>query len=104
MTFPSKDNHSPHIIGLESDNTAPIRVDGAIIIRLSGTTNHSDHVEAAVVTYISPDAENFHVTLLHFLHLPLSDSFCLVDYSDLESLSSFELFLYVETIAVPEVC
>ena len=58
---------------MKAANTAPIRVDGAIIIRLSGTTKHGDHVEAAVITYISPDAEHFYLSRDAMIQLGIID-------------------------------
>jgi len=47
---------------LKAANTAPIKIDGAILIRLSGTSDNGDCVEAAVMTYISPDTNNFYLS------------------------------------------
>ena len=37
---------------LKAANTMSIKIDGAILIRLSGTDDSGDGVEAAVITYI----------------------------------------------------
>jgi len=44
---------------MKAANTAPIHIDGAILLRLSGLTKNGDEVEAAVMVYISPDAKDF---------------------------------------------
>jgi len=44
---------------MKAANAVPITIDGAALIRLSGHTNQGQYVEAAVMTYISPDANNF---------------------------------------------
>ena len=44
---------------MKAANTAPIKIDGATMIRLSGTTNDGETHEAAMMVYISPDTENF---------------------------------------------
>ena len=47
---------------MEAANTAPINIDGAIILRLTGCSESGDEVEAAVMTYISPDAKRFYLS------------------------------------------
>ena len=44
---------------LRAANAAPIRIDGATIVRLAGTTNSGSTIEAATIVYISPDTDNF---------------------------------------------
>ena len=44
---------------MKAANTAPITIDGAVFIRLSGKSRDDREVEAAVVVYISPDARSF---------------------------------------------
>ena len=48
-------------------------VDVPIIVRLSGTTKHGDHVEAAVMTYISPDTDNFYLSRESMIQLGIID-------------------------------
>lgn len=47
---------------MEAANNAPIQIDGAIILRLSGQNESGLEVEAAVMTYISPDAKRFYLS------------------------------------------
>jgi hypothetical protein len=44
---------------MKAANAAPISIDGAILLRLSGRSKQDDYVEAAVMTYVSPDAKSF---------------------------------------------
>ena len=44
---------------MKAANSAPITIDGAIFLRLSGQSRDGKAFEAAVMTYISPDADNF---------------------------------------------
>ena len=44
---------------MKAANTAPITIDGAILLRLSGVSKQGDVVEAAVMAYISPDTDSF---------------------------------------------
>lgn len=47
---------------MNAANAAQISIDGAIILRLSGTATHGEEVEAAVMTYISPQAQTFYLS------------------------------------------
>ena len=47
---------------MEAANAAPIRIDGAIILRLSARGKSGDLVEAAVIVYVSPDASRFYLS------------------------------------------
>ena len=44
---------------MKAANKSPICIDGAIFLRLSGTTKNGCEVQAAVMVYISPDAKDF---------------------------------------------
>ena len=44
---------------MRAANRAPIKIDGAVLIRLSGLTAAGSHLEAAAMVYISPDANAF---------------------------------------------
>lgn len=58
---------------MKAANTAPITIDGAILIRLSGTASDGDKVEAAVMAYISPDANNFYLSRESMIQLGIID-------------------------------
>ena len=58
---------------MKAANTAPINIDGAIFIRLSGTTSGGDQVEAAAMTYISPDTDNFYLSRESMMQLGIID-------------------------------
>ena len=47
---------------MEAANAAPIRIDGAIIVRLSARGKSGDLVQAAVIVYVSPDASRFYLS------------------------------------------
>ena len=47
---------------MKAANTAPITIDGAIFLRLSGETKNGHCCEAAVMVYISPDAKDFYLS------------------------------------------
>ena len=47
---------------MEAANRAPIRIDGAIILRLSGIGDDGQSVEAAVMVYVSPDSKQFYLS------------------------------------------
>ena len=57
-------NHS-----MEAANNAQIRIDGAIILRLSGQSDSGLELEAVVMTYISPDAKRFYLSREAMLQL-----------------------------------
>ena len=59
---------------LKAANTMPIKIDGAILIRLSGTNDSGDGVEAAVMTYITPDTKNFYLSREGMVQLGIIDS------------------------------
>ena len=59
---------------MKAANTAPIAIDGAILIRLSGVTNAGDGVEAAVMVYISPDTQNFYLSRESMIQLGIINS------------------------------
>ena len=44
---------------MKAANAAPISIDGAILLRLSGRSKQDALIEAAVMTYVSPDAKSF---------------------------------------------
>ena len=44
---------------MKAVNAARISIDGAILLRLVGTTKDGTKVEAAVMAYISPDVKDF---------------------------------------------
>ena len=54
-----KDDLIPVSQSLRAANAAPIRIDGATIVRLAGTTNSGSTIEAATIVYISPDTDTF---------------------------------------------
>ena len=58
---------------MKAANTAPITIDGAILIRLSGVTNGGDNVETAVMAYISPDTDNFYLSRASMVQLGIID-------------------------------
>ena len=58
---------------MKAANTAPITIDGAILIRLSGVTNAGDNVEAAVMVYISPDTDKFYLSREAMIQLGIID-------------------------------
>ena len=43
-------------------NSAPIRIDGAVLLILEGQCPNNRKVSAAVMTYISPDAKSFYLS------------------------------------------
>ena len=47
---------------MEAANTAPIRIDGALLLRLSSFDGNGRLVQAAVMVYISPDASRFYMS------------------------------------------
>ena len=47
---------------MEAANAAPILIDGAILLRLSGTSAKGVDIQAAVMVYISPDARSFYLS------------------------------------------
>ena len=47
---------------MNSANKSPISIDGAVIIRLSGYTGDNVRIEAAVIAYISPEANTFYLS------------------------------------------
>ena len=47
---------------MEAANKAPIRIDGAILVRLSGMNDGGQLIEAAVMVYISPDSKQFYLS------------------------------------------
>ena len=47
---------------MEAANAAPIRIDGAILLRLSGDNDLGEKIEAAVMVYVSPDAKRFYLS------------------------------------------
>ena len=58
---------------MKAANTAPIAIDGAIFIRLSGTTTDDQQIEAAVMAYVSPDANNFYLSREAMIQLQIID-------------------------------
>jgi len=59
---------------MKAANAAPINIDGAIIVRLSGTTGAGDTAKAAVMVYISPDTDNFYLSREAMLQLGIINS------------------------------
>ena len=59
----------PVLHNMKAANAAPINIDGAIIVRLSGTTSAGDTAQAAVMVYISPDTDNFFLSREAMLQL-----------------------------------
>ena len=48
---------------LEAANTAPINIDGAILLRLSGIDNKNGReIQAKVMVYVSPDSKQFYLS------------------------------------------
>ena len=47
---------------MEAANAAPIIIDGAIILRLSGKNEKDEEVQAAVMVYVSPDSKRFYLS------------------------------------------
>ena len=48
---------------MKSANLSPISIDGAILLRLNGRTADNIIIEAAVMVYISPDANTFYLSM-----------------------------------------
>ena len=49
----------PVLHTMRAANRAPIAIDGAVLLRLSGSSAEGSNFEAAVMVYISPDARSF---------------------------------------------
>jgi len=47
---------------MRAANRAPIKIDGAVLIRLAGLAAGGSHLEAAAMVYISPDANSFYLS------------------------------------------
>ena len=48
---------------MEAANAAPIEIDGAILLGLSGKNDKSDEeIHAAVMIYVSPDSKKFYLS------------------------------------------
>jgi hypothetical protein len=47
---------------MEASNAAPIMIDGAILLRLSGKNDKDEEVQAAVMVYVSPDSKKFYLS------------------------------------------
>ena len=47
---------------MEAANAAPIKIDGAILLRLSGKNDKDEEIQAAVMVYISPDSKKFYLS------------------------------------------
>ena len=48
---------------MEAANAAPIKIDGAILLRLSGKNDKDDEeIQAAVMVYVSPDSKKFYLS------------------------------------------
>ena len=47
---------------MKSASRTPIKIDGAVIIRLSGKTDNGRVIQAAVIVYISPQASTFYMS------------------------------------------
>ena len=58
---------------MKAANTAPISIDGAILIRLSGTNTDGKQIEAAVMAYVSPDANHFYLSREAMVQLQIID-------------------------------
>ena len=58
---------------MKSANTSPIAIDGEIFIRLSGTNSDGDQIEAAVMAYVSPDANHFYLSREAMIQLQIID-------------------------------
>ena len=59
---------------MKSANRSPISIDGAILIRLSGRTADNRVIEAAVMVYISPDANTFYLSMEAMIQLQIVPS------------------------------
>ena len=58
---------------MKAANRAPISIDGAIFLRLSGSDPGGEIVEAAVMAYVSPDANNFYLSREAMIQLRIID-------------------------------
>ena len=54
---------------MKSANRSPISIDGAILLRLSGRTADNIIIEAAVMVYVSPDANTFYLSMEAMIQL-----------------------------------
>ena len=59
----------PVIHNMKSANRSPISIDGAILLRISGRTADNRIIEAAVMVYISPDANAFYLSMEAMIQL-----------------------------------
>ena len=59
---------------MKAANKSPISIDGAIFLRLSGTTKNGCQVQAAVMVYISPDAKDFFLSKEAMIQLGIIDA------------------------------
>ena len=64
----------PVVCNMKSANRSPISIDGAILIRLSGRTADNRVIEAAVMVYISPDANTFYLSMEAMIQLQIVPS------------------------------
>ena len=59
---------------MKAANTAPIKIDGAILLRLSGSDDEGSVHEAAVMVYISPDTDSFFLSKESMIQLGIISS------------------------------
>ena len=58
---------------LKAANKAPINIVGAILLRISGKSGEGENKEAAVMTYVSPDAQHFYLSKEAMVQLDIID-------------------------------
>ena len=84
---------------MKAANRAPIVIDGAIFLRLSGSNSSGESVEAAVMAYVSPDANNFYLSREAMIQLRIIDeSFPRVGAAPSKEVSSFAASVEKETV------
>ena len=75
---------------MKAANRAPISIDGAIFLRLSGADSRGEIVEAAVMAYVSPDANNIYFSREAMIQLRIIDeSFPQVGATHVKRILSF---------------
>lgn len=58
---------------MEAANAAPIKIDGAILLRLSGKNGTDNEIQAAVMVYVSPDSKKFYLSREAMVQLGVID-------------------------------
>ena len=55
--------------GMRAANQSPMQIDGAILLRLQGESVHGDSYQAAVMVYVSPEANAFYLSMEAMIQL-----------------------------------